>query len=57
MSQIIRPFTARRRADLDDIAGLDQVLAEIDARAKELQQRTAAVLAAEYTPEPDQRNP
>jgi hypothetical protein len=36
---------ARRRADLDDLAGIDDILDEVDARAKELQQRTAAVLA------------
>lgn len=48
---------ARRRADLDDLAGIDHVLAEIDARAKELERRTAAMLAAEYTDEPDQRKP
>jgi hypothetical protein len=47
---------ARRRADLDDLAGIDDVLDEVDARAKELQQRTAAVLAAENADEPDQRN-
>lgn len=35
---------ARRRADLDDLAGLDTVLDAIDARAKELVQRTAAIL-------------
>lgn len=38
---------ARRRADLQDIAGIDDVLAEIDARAKELEQRAAAILAGE----------
>jgi hypothetical protein len=38
---------ARRRSDLQDIAGIDEVLNQIDARAKELQQRTAAILAAE----------
>ena len=32
------------------------VLDEIDACAKELQQRTAAVLAAENSDEPDQRS-
>ncbi len=37
----------RRRADLNDIAGIDDVLNQIDARAKELQQRTVAILAAE----------
>ena len=43
---------ARRRADLEDIAGLDDVLAEIDARAKELERRTAAILAGEHAPPP-----
>ena len=43
---------ARRRADLQDIAGIDQVLAEIDARARELERRTAAVLDAEYSHDP-----
>ena len=38
---------ARRRSDLQDIAGVEEVLNQIDARAKELQQRTAAILAAE----------
>ena len=38
---------ARRRADLDDLAGVEDLLDQIDARAKELQQRTAAILAAE----------
>jgi hypothetical protein len=38
---------ARRRADLRDIAGVAEVLDQIDARAAELQQRTAAILAAE----------
>jgi hypothetical protein len=38
---------ARRRADLRDIAGVEEVLNQIDARAKELQQRTAALLTAE----------
>ncbi|MGS0684582.1 hypothetical protein ACVBEQ_05435 [Nakamurella sp. GG22] len=37
----------RRRADLADIADVDDILNQIDARAKELQQRTAAILAAE----------
>jgi len=36
---------ARRRADLEDIAGIDNFLAEIDSRARELERRTAAVLA------------
>ena len=43
---------ARRRADLDDLAGLDDVLDEIDARAKELERRTAAILAGEHAPPP-----
>ena len=47
---------ARRRADLDDLAGIDAVLADLDARAKALQQRTAAVLA-QNTHVPEQRNP
>ena len=38
---------ARRRSDLHDIAGVEEVLDQIDARAKKLQQRTAAILAAE----------
>ena len=38
---------ARRRSDLQDIAGVEEVLDQIDARATELQQRTAAILAAE----------
>ena len=37
----------RRRADLRDIAGVDDLLNGVDARARELQQRTAAILAAE----------
>ena len=41
---------ARRRADLDDLAGIDAVLDEVDTRAKELQHRTAVVLAAEHNP-------
>ena len=48
---------ARRRADLEYIAGIDDVLAEIDARAKELEQRTAALLAAENTHEIEQMKP
>ena len=38
---------SRRRADLQGIAGVDDTLDQIDARAKDLQQRTAALLAAE----------
>jgi hypothetical protein len=34
----------RRRADLDDLAGVEDLLDQIDARAKELAQRTAAIL-------------
>jgi hypothetical protein len=48
---------ARRRADLQDIAGVEQVLAEIEAQAKELERRTAAVLAAEYSHDPQLRSP
>jgi len=47
---------ARRHADLHDIAGIDDVLAEIDARTMELDQRTAALLAQNPN-EPHQRNP
>jgi hypothetical protein len=38
---------AKRRGDLNDLAGIDGVLAEIDSRAKELEQRAAAILAGE----------
>ncbi len=38
---------ARRRADLKDIAGIEDILNDVDARAKELLQRTAAILTAE----------
>ena len=48
---------ARRRADLQDIAGVDQVLARIEARAKELERRTAAVLDAEYIHDPQLKRP
>jgi hypothetical protein len=34
----------RRRADLNDLAGLEDLLDQVDARAKELAQRTAAIL-------------
>ena len=40
-----QPAWTRRRADLEKITGIDDVLAEIDVRAKELERRTAAVLA------------
>ena len=43
---------ARRRADLEDVSDLDEVLAEIDARANELQKRTAAVLTGETSTSP-----
>ena len=36
---------ARRRADLDSLAGVDELLNEVDAQAKELDQRTATILA------------
>ncbi len=36
----------RRRADLADIAGVERLLAEVDARARVLQERTGAVLNA-----------
>ncbi len=38
---------ARHRADLKDIAGIGDVLNDVDARAQELHRRTAAILAAE----------
>jgi hypothetical protein len=38
---------ARRRDDLSDLAGIDDVLADIDARAGELEQHAAAILAGE----------
>ena len=41
---------ARRRADLDDLAGVDDLLDEIDARAKDLQRRTAAILGGQFRP-------
>ncbi len=37
----------RRRTDLKDIAGVEAILNDVDARAKELHQRTAAILAAQ----------
>ena len=46
---------AKRRGDLSDLAGIDDVLAEIDARAKELERRTAAVLAQTSPLETDQK--
>jgi hypothetical protein len=48
---------ARRRADLADIAGVDDILKEIDARARELERRTAAILAGQTdSNESDPRN-
>jgi hypothetical protein len=38
---------ARRRADLAGLAGIDDLLREIDARAKELERRTAALLVGQ----------
>jgi hypothetical protein len=38
---------ARRRSDLNDVAGIEEVLDRVDARAKELQHRTASLLAAQ----------
>jgi hypothetical protein len=43
---------ARRRADLDDLAGLGDLLDEVDARAKDLQRRTAAILVGQTYPYP-----
>lgn len=47
----------KRRGDLNDLAGIDEVLAEIDARAKELERRTAAVLSQTPTMRPIRRSP
>ena len=47
---------AQRRADLQDTRGLNDLLVQIDVRAKELEQRTAAVLA-QSTQQPDRRKP
>jgi hypothetical protein len=38
---------ARRRADLADLAGVDDLLDEVDTRARELERRTAAILVAQ----------
>jgi hypothetical protein len=47
---------ARRRADLADLVGVDDLLREIDARAKELERRTAAILAGQTDlSEPDKK--
>ena len=35
---------ARRRADLTDVAGVEDLLKEVDARAKDLEMRTATIL-------------
>ena len=40
----------QRRADLDDLSEMDDVLNEIDARAKDLDRRTAAVLVRTVPP-------
>jgi hypothetical protein len=37
----------RRRADLADLGAVEQMLADVDARARELHARSAAILAAE----------
>jgi hypothetical protein len=48
----------RRRADLDDLSGIDDVLNRVDARAHDLARRTAAILQSETNrDQPDQRNP
>ena len=46
---------AKRRGDLNDLAGIHYVLAEIDARATELKRPTAAVLAQTSHHETDRR--
>ena len=38
---------ARRRADLAAIAGVQDILEQVDARAREVHERTAAILAAD----------
>jgi len=38
---------AKRRADLDDLADVEDLLDAVDTRAKELAQRTAAILVDE----------
>ena len=38
---------ARRRADLVELAGVEDLLKDVDSQADELNRRTAAVLAAE----------
>jgi len=38
---------AKRRADLDDLAGVDDLLSDVDARARELDRRTAAILVGQ----------
>jgi len=48
---------AKRRADLDDLAGLDDLLNDLDARAKDLQQRTAAILIGQTYPSRNDREP
>jgi hypothetical protein len=48
---------ARRRADLDDLAGVDDLLDDIDARAKELQRRAAAILVGQTYPNASDSGP
>jgi len=43
---------ARRRADLADLAGVGNLLNEVDARARELERRTAAILVGQTNREP-----
>jgi hypothetical protein len=38
---------AKRRADLDQLAGVDDLLSDVDARVMELDRRTAAILAGQ----------
>jgi hypothetical protein len=38
---------ARRRADLADLAGVDDLLDEVDTRARELERRTAVILVGQ----------
>jgi hypothetical protein len=42
---------ARRRAELADLAGVDDLLDKVDARAKELERRTAAILVGQTDPD------
>jgi len=48
---------ARRRADLKDLADVDDLLRDVDARARELERRTAAILVGQSGPtETEPRN-